>query len=254
MKRTEKEKKFLTALIISGIGLGLCVIGILILVFTRDDEGDATKTQMAIFMTLAAIAFIFMVVLVVAAIYLATKQLGPGLKYIRDKEYHNDFNLRMYACKNGRYIHKILSGSKHRRLDYRDYEYKILHDYPLNFFNEIYGENSDERIDDILDIIDSRAIDTALFFEVRTIFGFAYVYIDMDIKKYGMIVLDSSEAKRRDEVNGAKKRLVLENDRIIEEMDKIFDEVEEKKRFYKVSFDENLSIGDIIIQIKDIVE
>ena len=50
MKRTEKEKKFLTALIISGIGLGLCVIGILILVFTKDDEGDATKTQMAIFM------------------------------------------------------------------------------------------------------------------------------------------------------------------------------------------------------------
>ena len=93
-----------------------------------------------------------------------------------------------------------------------------------------------------------------LFFEARTISGYAYAYIDTELRTYSVILFSNEEITRRDEVNNAKKRIVLENDRIIEEMDKIFDDIISDCRKYKAKYEDGLEVRDIVLKIKEIID
>lgn len=252
MGRTKQDKKIVIICSIICITFSIFLFGGIIFTFWSNDGDLKWKI---IFTIIAVVALIVCIAVVILLAAVGFQTYSKGSLYKRDRDYRNDFNLLLYSCKNGRYIHKILYSSRNDRIDYRDYDDKVLHDYPTNIFNEIYNEvDVNERIDDILHIIDSRVIDKVLFFEARTISGYAYAYIDTELRTYSVILFNSEEITRRDEVNNAKKRIVLENDRIIEEMDKIFDDIISDCGKYKAKYEDGLEVRDIVLKIKEIID
>ncbi len=253
MKKNYKELKILYIIIGIIIFIFILAVGVLLFNLWKNDNGEPNAK--ITFTLIVVLSVLFAAGLIVVALCANSGLFKSNLSYEKDKNVHNDFNLKLYSIKNGRYIHKVLFSARHHIVDYRDYDEKFFHNYPISVFEEIYANvDVDERLDIILDIIDSRVIDKALFFETKTDYGWAYSYIDTELKTYSVIVFNGEEVKRRDEVNNDKKRLVLENDRIIEEMDKILNEIQEKGRIYKETYSEDLSIRDIVLKIKDILD
>ncbi len=250
-KKAIKKKDIICIVCVSVAFWLLVALGVFLGLWFREDVPLYLTIIIPIIVTIPMpIQILIFIAVLKATIHYAT----PGTKYENDRNYHNDFNLRMYACKNGRYIHKVLHSTKTRRIDHRDYDYKISNNYPNNFFNEIYkDEKKNERMDSMLNIIDSRVIDKTLFFEAKTYYGYAYAYIDSELKTYGLIMFTKEEARRRDEINRAKKRIVLESDRIIEEMDELFSDIKQNDRFFCSSYDEEFSVRDVLKMIKETI-
>ena len=251
MKKLKSEKITVIVMISVFVFLAATLIVGIILDLWLNERGNFkgriwfTVIVIGIFLLLTSIVYL--------AVFVSMKEYTKNIAYYRDKDYHNDFNLHIYSCKNARYIRKILFDSRHKVENYKDYEELIFHDYPSNFFKEINNEDSD-RVDNIMDFIDSRVIDNVLFFEVKIDYGYAYSYIDTNLKTYGIIVFNNEEIKRRDEINNAKKRIMFESFRIVEEMDKVFDDVLIDNRIIKGKCNDDSTVRDVIIQIKEIID
>lgn len=246
----EKKKKIgniLLILLLVSLAIGLVglVVGVMFLVSESDKKHEAGQTFI-----------IIGIVAIFVGIILTPFAMGPffheHFKTLTNKDANNISWLRIYASKNIKYVYKYHSGGRNYNPE-RYAEAYLGSNYKFNDVIEFDEDKVKELFKCDYIINDGRKVGDTECFEIFLNTKKAYVFIQMSSKKYYIIILNSDELRRRDEINNTKYK-AFANYKIMEGLTPIFDEAKEDKREIIKQFDSNYKFMDVVNEIIELLD